>query len=116
VFDNGQARVDGAKQFLAWLTDPKQLLTWSLATGDLPVRASVTKLPEYAQFATRFPGIGTFTDNLANAEKARPTIPTYAKISEAIGQSVVSVLLGKAQPDAALKSAAEQVSSIAGAP
>jgi len=116
VFDNGKARVDGAKQFLTWLNDPRQLLSWSLATGDLPVRASVTKLPEYAQFAARYPGVGTFTDNLANAQKARPTIPNYAKISEALGQSVVSVLLGKAQPDAALKSAAEQVSSIGGAP
>jgi multiple sugar transport system substrate-binding protein len=116
VFDNGKARVDGAKQFLAWLTDPKQLLTWSMATGDLPVRASVTKLPEYAQFATQYPGVGTFTDNLANAQKARPTIPNYSKVSEAIGQSVVSVLLGKAQPDAALKRAADQVSSVAGVP
>jgi multiple sugar transport system substrate-binding protein len=116
VFDNGKARVEGAKQFLTWLTDPKQLLSWSMATGDLPVRASVTKLPEYAQFVSRYPGIGTFTDNLANAQKARPTIPTYAKVSAALGQSVVSVLLGKAQPDAALKDAADQVSSVVGAP
>ena len=116
VFDNGKARVEGAKQFLAWLMDPKQLMSWGMATGDLPVRASVAKLPEYAQFVARYPGVGTFTDNLANAQKARPTIANYAKISEAIGQSVVSVLLGKAEPDAALKTAADQVSSVAGVP
>jgi multiple sugar transport system substrate-binding protein len=116
VFDNGKARVDGAKRFLAWLMAPEQVLAWSLATGDLPVRASVTKLPGYAQYVSRYPGIGTFTDNLANAQKARPTIANYGKVSAALGQSVVSVLLGKAAPDAALKSGADQVSGIVGAP
>ena len=42
----------------------------------------------------------------------RPNIASYTEVSAAIGQMVQSVLLGKAQPQAALDSASKQVASV----
>jgi multiple sugar transport system substrate-binding protein len=61
---------------------------------------------------TALPEVSTFTANLANARQARPQIPQYPKISQILGTMVVSVLLGKSQPQAALSSAAQQVNQV----
>ena len=42
-------------------------------------------------------------------KQARPQIPQYPKISTILGTMIVSVLLGKSQPQAALTAAAQQV-------
>jgi len=44
-------------------------------------------------------------------EHARPNVPTYGQISTAIGQMVQSVLLGRAEPQQALDSARDEVTS-----
>jgi multiple sugar transport system substrate-binding protein len=85
-------------------------------TGDLPSRASVMKQPGYKQFVTKYPGIGVWVRNLHNATQSRPVTTTYPRISTAVGQAVQSVLLGKAQPQQALHSAAQQVNGILSAP
>jgi len=56
--------------------------------------------------------VSTFIDNLANVQQARPQIPTYPKISTALANMVVSVLVGSAQPQAALTTAAQKVNQI----
>ena len=50
LFNNGSQRTEAAWTFLKWFTSAQQSLQWSLATGDLPIRASTTKLPQYAQY------------------------------------------------------------------
>ena len=55
------------------------------------------------------PGVGTFVSTPANVKQARPQIPQYPKISQILGTMIVSVLLGKSQPQAALAAAAQQV-------
>jgi multiple sugar transport system substrate-binding protein len=55
------------------------------------------------------PGVSTFIGNLSNVKQARPQITQYPAISTILGNMVVSVLLGKATPQAALASAASQV-------
>ena len=53
------------------------------------------------------PGTSTFVENLDNVKKVRPTVSQYPDVSEALGQAIVSVMLGKEQPAAALDSAAQ---------
>jgi multiple sugar transport system substrate-binding protein len=108
VFDNGDKRKQAAVDFVKWLTAPEQVKTFSLGTGDLPTRTSVgqdqavvTKMDE------QLPGVGVFVQNLSNVKKARPTVEQYPAISEALGQAIVSVMLGKDQPADALNSAAQ---------
>ena len=116
MFNNGSARTQAAWQFLKWLTSPAIDLKWAQMTGDLPIRASVSQLPGYGQFITKYPGIGLWVKNLGNATQARPVLAVYPKISTAIGQAVQAVLLGKAQPQQALQQAAQQVDGVLAAP
>ncbi|HLX50351.1 MAG TPA: ABC transporter substrate-binding protein [Streptosporangiaceae bacterium] len=113
IFNNGSDRVKSAEKFLLWLTAPAQVSYFSLHTGDLPIRASVENAPGFlAGMNKALPGVDTFISNLNNVRQARPQIPTYPKISQVLGNMVVSVLLGKSQPAAALHSAAQQVDQI----
>ena len=110
IFNNGAARTAAAEKFLLWLTAPAQVKYFSLATGDLPIRRSVETAPGFlAQMNKSLPGVDTFITNLGNVRQARPQTPTYPKVSQILGNMIVSVLLGKSQPQAALNSAAQQV-------
>ena len=84
--------------------------------GSTRIRKSEVKQPAFKQYVKKYKGIGTFVENLANAKKARPVTDKYPRISQAIGQAVQAVLLGKEQPKAALDQAAGQVNSILGTP
>jgi multiple sugar transport system substrate-binding protein len=112
MLDNGDARTKAAWTFLKWFTSPTEAMRWSLATGDLPIRASETKLPAYQAYVKKYTGIATFVQNEANALKARPVLVDYNEISQAMGQAIQAVLLGKAQPKQALDQAADQVNQV----
>ena len=107
VFDRGNDRRQAAITFLNWLTAPAQARAFSLQTGDLPIRESLANDAAFvAQMDAKLPGVKAFIDNLANVKKARPQVEAYPKISEALGNAIVGVLLGKVSPDAALAQAA----------
>jgi multiple sugar transport system substrate-binding protein len=113
IFNNGAAQVSAAEKFVLWLTAPAQARAFSLATGDLPIRASVANAPGFdAQMNSALPGVSTFIANLGQVRQARPQIATYPQISQVMGNMIVSVLLGKSTPKAALAQAAAQVNQI----
>jgi multiple sugar transport system substrate-binding protein len=109
AFDHSAARSKSALAFLTWLTSAKVHLQFAIDTGDLPVRKSETRLPDYKTFLSKYPSNKVFVDNLDNVEHVRPNIESYPQVSTAIGQMVQSVLIGKAQPQQALDSARDQV-------
>jgi multiple sugar transport system substrate-binding protein len=112
IFSNGSQRVAKAEKFLLWLTSAPQVSYFSIATGDLPIRQSVQQAPGFLQQMNQaLPGVDTFVTNLGNVEQARPQLATYPKVSAILGPMIVSVLLGKSQPQAALDSAAQQVNA-----
>jgi multiple sugar transport system substrate-binding protein len=112
VFDNGTARRKAALGFLTWLTAPAQVKTFSLETGDLPTRSSVADKAQVTdQMNARLPGVKTFIENLSNVKKARPQIPEYPKISLALSNAIVAVMLGKLDPQTALDQAAAATNS-----
>jgi multiple sugar transport system substrate-binding protein len=113
VFNNGSARTTAAEQFLLWLTAAAQDKYFAVQTGDLPIRQSVGNDANVTQqMNTAVPGMAAFISNLGNVKQARPQIPQYPKISTVLGTMIVSVLLGKSQPQAALTAAAQQVDQI----
>jgi multiple sugar transport system substrate-binding protein len=110
IFNNGSARVAAAERFLLWMTATAQAKYFSLATGDLPIRASVENSPGFLQDMDKaLPGVDTFVTNLNNVKQARPQLAAYPQISTILGNMIVSVLLDKSQPRAALATAAQQV-------
>jgi multiple sugar transport system substrate-binding protein len=113
VFNNGSSRVTASEKFLRWLTSPAQDKYWDLHTGNLPIRQSEASAPGFsAQMDAAQADMSVFISNLANVKQARPQLANYPKISQVIGNMVVSVLLGKAQPQQALDAAAQQVNSL----
>jgi multiple sugar transport system substrate-binding protein len=112
LFDNGQERSDAAWTFMKWFLSAKEHLNLALGTGQLPIRTSEMRQPKYKLYVKRYPGVDTFVANLTNARKARPVTEKYPRISEAVGQAVQAVLLGKAQPKEALDQAARKVDAI----
>src|ERR1700733_1400448 len=112
IFNNGSAQVSAAEQFLLWLTAPAQVKYFSMQTGDLPARQSVAQADGFVQqMNSVLPGVSTFVANLGNVTQAPPQITQFPKVSATLGSMVVSVLLGKAQPQAALTAAAAQVNA-----
>ncbi len=109
LFNNGSQRTQAAWTFLKWFTSAQQALIWSTQTGDLPIRASETRLPGYDAYVKKYPGVSVFVQNEANALKARPVIANYNEVSQAMGQAIEAVLLGKGQPQQELDQAADQV-------
>ncbi len=116
MFDNGAARTAAAWTFVSWLTAPQQVLQDSLTTGHLPLRQSVTQMPPFSKFATKFPGVDVFVANLANVLKARPVLKAYPRISEAMGQAIIAAMTGEKSPQQALSDAAQQVNGILAIP
>ena len=115
IFNNGSTRVSEAEKFLIWLSAPAQARYFSVKTGNLPIRRSVANSPGFDQQMNQaLPDVSTFISNLNNVRQARPQIPQYPKISQILGNMIVSVLLGKSQPQAALTSAAQQVNQVLG--
>jgi multiple sugar transport system substrate-binding protein len=113
LFNNGSAKVSAAEKFVLWLDAPAQVKYFSLATGNLPIRQSVGTAAGFSQQMDQAqPGMSTFITNLDNVQQSRPQIALYPKISQALGTMIVSVLLGKSQPQAALTAAAQQVNQI----
>ncbi|MCV7229247.1 ABC transporter substrate-binding protein [Mycolicibacterium komossense] len=108
VFDNGDKKKQAAIDFVKWLTAPEQVKSFSLATGDLPTRLSVGQDKSVLdQLNQKLPGSATFVENLSNVKTVRPTVEQYPDISEALGQAIMSVMLGEAQPADALGKAAQ---------
>jgi multiple sugar transport system substrate-binding protein len=112
IIANGSQRVDDAWKFLSWYLSPQEHLKFAIATGDLPIRESETKLPDYTNvFLKKYPADAVFVANLNNVTKARPNIPAYPKISADLGQAVQAVLLGKLTPQQALQQAERQANA-----
>ena len=103
---------DTAVKFVSWLTSAPVHLEFAIATGDLPLRKSETTLPGYQTFLSKYPAEKVFVANLDNVKHVRPNLASYAEVSTAVGQMVQSVLLGQAEPAAALKTGSQAVASV----
>ena len=107
LFDHKDAnRAYWAYEFTRWLTDPAQDERWNVEYGNLPLRASETDSAAFRGQVKALPGLEVMAANSANAKHARPTVPAYNALSEAVGSAISSVLQGKGEPAAALKGAA----------
>jgi len=116
IFDNGPDNVNASWEFLKFMADPQNVLKDDLATSHLPIRSSVEQLPGFAAFDQKYPGVGTFAQNLANVTKARPQIAEYPTVSSFLGLALVKILQGQASPQDALNEAADQANGALAAP
>ena len=83
--------------FLTWLMQPAQDVRWDVEAGSMPLSRPAQQLPAWRKQAADTPGLPVFIKALETA-RVRPTHPAYPQISQALGQAVVAVLLGKEHP------------------
>jgi multiple sugar transport system substrate-binding protein len=93
--------------FAQWLTSSGIDPQFNLATGNLPLRSSESSSPQFVDWARQYPGAQVLFDNLKNATTARPTVPGYVGLSQAVGQAIAKVLQGQGDPKSALEDAAK---------
>ncbi|MFJ6569412.1 ABC transporter substrate-binding protein [Streptomyces sp. NPDC091292] len=110
VFDNGEARVRAARTFLTWLRQPAQDVRWDIEAGSLPLSRPTQRLPEWREQSARTEGLSVFTKALESA-RVRPAHPAYPQISQALGQAVTAVLLGRKSPADALRDCADEANA-----
>ena len=95
-------------QFTEWLTSAAQDERWNVAVGNLPLRSSEVDSPAFQAQVKAYPGLDIMAANSVNAKQARPTVPGYVGLSEAIGSAISNVLQGKGEPQSALDSAVKK--------
>jgi multiple sugar transport system substrate-binding protein len=106
IFDNGKARSDAAVEFVSWLNAPEQDAKWVTKAGSLPLRKGTADKPEWTAYQKDVPGLSVFLKSLDGA-RVKPATPVYPRISEAVGQSLVAVLLKRSDPTDALNKAVQ---------
>ncbi|MEE1802884.1 ABC transporter substrate-binding protein [Streptomyces sp. NPDC101062] len=107
VFDNGSARVRAARTFLTWLMQPDQDVRWDIQAGSLPLSRPTAALPAWRKQDAETEGLSVFTRALDSA-RVRPAHPAYPQISQALGQAIAAVLLGRSTPAEALRRCARE--------
>ncbi|MBT2410536.1 ABC transporter substrate-binding protein [Streptomyces sp. ISL-12] len=107
LFDNGAARSRAARTFVTWLTQPAQDVRWAVGAGSLPLSRRTEAQPAWRRKVEETEGLSVFTEALDSA-RVRPVHPAYPEVSQALGRAVVSVLLGRSSPGAALRSCADE--------
>ncbi|MFF7153916.1 extracellular solute-binding protein [Streptomyces sp. NPDC008139] len=110
VFDNGSARVAAARTFVEWLIQPPQDVRWDIQAGSLPLSRSTQALPAWQDRSSHTEGLSVFTKALETA-RVRPAHPAYPQISEALGQAITAVLLGRSTPAKALRDCAHEANA-----
>lgn len=109
LMDSGDANENKwSYEFLKWLTDPAQDVRWNVAYGNLPLRTSELDSPEFKAQVKALPGLDVMAANNANAKQARPTVPGYVGLSEAIASAISHVLQGDGTSAEALAAAAKK--------
>jgi len=106
IFDNGDAKVKAAEEFVRWLTQPEQDAVWDVKAGSLPLRKSSSEQAVWTDHVKEVEGLDTFVEVLQNA-RVRPVIEAYPEVSEAFGKAIASVLLGQADAAKAQQSAVD---------
>jgi multiple sugar transport system substrate-binding protein len=107
VFDNGSARVGAARTFVSWLMQPAQDVVWDIQDGSLPLSRATQALPQWQRKSRDTNGLSVFTTALETA-RVRPAHAAYPQISQALGQAIVAVLLGRSTPAKAMHDCARQ--------
>jgi len=109
LFDHQDAnREYWVTEFAAWLTAAEQDERWNVAYGNLPLRSSEIQSAAFQEQVEALPGLDVMAQNAENAEKARPTVPGYVGLSEAIANAISEVLQGQGDPKTALEEAADE--------
>ncbi|MEL6928956.1 MAG: ABC transporter substrate-binding protein [Cyanobacteria bacterium J06600_6] len=113
VFKTTPTREQASQEFLEYVLSEEFQTAWALQTGYLPVNIKSQRSQTYQEFVAANPVIQVFLDQMQWA-KSRPIIPQYSRLSENLGRAIEASLLGKQNPESALKRSQQRLELIFG--
>ena len=111
VFETDDARQQAAGTFVQWMTSTEQATHWSLESGYVPTRYSVTDSQEWKDYVAETPQATTAIDQL---EYAQPELTGHqsGQLQKFMDDAIQAAVTEQASPEDALKSAQEQADSV----
>jgi multiple sugar transport system substrate-binding protein len=107
VFDHGAAANNAALTFVQWLSSPAQGAYLAAQNSGLPSGPSQLTYAAVKKEEASQPTYQVFASQL-NTGQARPSIPAYTAISQALATEINAALTGTISPAAALAKAASE--------
>lgn len=107
VFDHGAAANNAALAFVQWLSSPAQGAYLTAQSSGLPSGPSQLTYPAVKKEEAAQPTYQVFASQLSTGQ-ARPSIPAYTAISQALATEINAALTGTISPAAALAKAASE--------
>ena len=99
-------------EFLKFMTNTENAITWANGTGYLPVRQSCTEQDSYKQMVEEDPNLQVITDNVQYCAEAT-FIPEYAETKDIITNEMQKCILeDDYTPEEAVQSMADQVAEL----
>lgn len=105
------AEKKAAWEFIKWMTDTEQTVSWSIASGYMPVTTAAVDSPEMKAFYEKEPNFKVAVDQLQYGYP-RPMAPGYKELQDIIQKELQRAMLGQASVDEALQSATEKGSKL----
>ncbi len=98
--------------FVKWMTRPDIQAFWSMKSGYLPIRKSVTDVKEYRDFLDQNPGLKAYVDQLSVAQAPSPVDFHGLRISRHLAEAIEKATLGNADPKTVLDEAAAKSNAL----
>jgi multiple sugar transport system substrate-binding protein len=111
LFKTTPERQKAAFTFAEYVLSEEFQTEWALGTGYLPANMKSRQNPKYLAYVEKQPAVKVFLDQ-AKYGRSRPIFPGYNRVSENIGRALESVMLGKSNPQEALKQSQQRLDLI----
>ena len=105
LFKSNQSQEKAAWELCKFIASPDFQVDWAMQTGYLPTSKSAASDPKYKTFLEKNAFVKTFSDQMQYA-KARPSIPSYQKVSDVFSKAADLVFFNKKPAEQALNDAA----------
>ncbi|AFZ27875.1 carbohydrate ABC transporter substrate-binding protein, CUT1 family [Cylindrospermum stagnale PCC 7417] len=111
LFKTTPERETAAFKFAEYTLSAEFQTELALGTGYLPINVKSRQSAKYQEFLQKQPQLKVFLDQ-AKYGRSRPIFPGYNRISDTLGRTVETVLLGKSSPAQALKASQQRLDLI----
>lgn len=111
VFKTSDERQQAAWTFVQWMTSTGMATRWSIESGYVPTRASITETDEWKAYVEETPQATTALEQL---EYAQPELTGHqsGQLQKIMDDTIQAAVTGQSSPEDALKSAQEQADAI----
>jgi multiple sugar transport system substrate-binding protein len=101
-----------AWMFVKWMLRPDIQAMWSMRSGYLPVRRAVLSVNEYRAYLEADPPLRAYVESMEYAMAPSPIDYHSLKISRQMAEAIEQATLGRKDPGAVLRHAAEESNSL----